>query len=72
MNNEKDIFPMIEELLRIQARIICLESLYTKFVNIITVTSDDTELVEASVAIMLRDERRKLTSALNDWIGRLS
>lgn len=62
---------MIEELLRIQARIICLESLYTKFVNI-TATSDQHLFVEASVAIMLRDERRKLTSALSDWIGKLS
>lgn len=71
MTSENDLDAVIEELLRIEARIICLEALYTKFVNI-TNRAEDVGPIEEAVGDMLRNERRKLVGALNAWIGELS
>lgn len=71
MASEIDLDALIEELLRIQGRIICLEQLYTKFVNIVS----DAAFVgtaEGRVGNMLMNERRKLVDALNTWLGELS
>lgn len=68
MSREVSPEAVVEELLTIQARIIVLEQLYTKFVNV-TEPPEQLHIVEDTVGDMLRAERRKLADAIRTWIG---
>lgn len=70
MNSETGLDELVDDLLVIQARILVLEALYTKFVNIVG-HDNIPQQVQAAVGDQLRDERLKLTETIRNYLGGL-